>query len=283
MRVGIYLRPEQCDKLRRCLESTATTIEATPPDRLARRIEAGEFDTVFIDPEMCESRHLGALRAALGANRAVTLVIYTAVTPAAMQGLMQLGHLATRLLLRRYDDTPSTLQRALTEAGGMVLARRCLDGLRDRLAGLPDPIWQMVERAYADPRSFRGVADLAHACQRDERSIERWLKRSGLGAPRDILASARLTRAYYYIRCTGLSLAVTAQAAGLRSERVLRRQFRVHMGLPIAEVRTAPETSIVTLAVRIASGRRSHDVAGTSPRAHHRTRHVRAAIGTAGF
>ena len=138
----------------------------------------------------------------------------------------------TRIISIREEDTSLAIARVLESSRG-----RPLRGLMQRslIAAMGGRARAIVMSA-ADVVSTGGVGrDLARALHITPRTLQRWCRRSGLLAPRQLLAWMRLLLAAELLDDPGRSVLGVALACGYSSDAALRNAFRAYLQLsPVA-------------------------------------------------
>jgi hypothetical protein len=85
------------------------------------------------------------------------------------------------------------------------------------------------------------------------RSLDRWMDRLGIAPAKMMVVSARMLRAYYYMRDPGYLLEDVAAKMGYPSSRLLARQMRLATGLmpSVVRERMGPEEFVARMAAQL--------------------------------
>ncbi len=182
------------------------------------------------------------------------IVLYTTLSAAAMQGVIQMARYGIEhVVLARFDDEPRRFLELLEALPGHVLGDRMLRALRDPIAGLPAPISRAIEQLFRSPARFHGAQDLAEASGTTVRGLYRHMGAVGMPSVRALVVSARLVRAYGYLRDPGRSVKEIAARVGYSRPWLLTKQMREYTGFVPSEVRTAlsPDEFVARLTGRV--------------------------------
>ena len=106
------------------------------------------------------------------------------------------------------------------------------------------------------PAAFKGVPDLAAAAHVSRRTIYRECERAELASPREIIAAARVLRAYAFLRESDYSIEDVAEHLRFSSPHHLTKTMRWACGMTTARARDRliPEEFVALLAQRLMPG-----------------------------
>ncbi len=267
MEIATYLPPPLLAHLRLVVRELHTIRQASNWDELCQMTASQPFPVAVVDPRADGTIRIGGVRRLVDQSPAMAVVVYTALTPQTMQAAVELSrHGIQQIVLHRFDDAPDKFLRLLELQPNSVLAELMLDAISQSLSALPTALARAIERLFNRPGQFHGAGDLAAAAGTDVRTLYRQLEREKLATPRVWVMSARLLRAYGYLREAKLSVEEAAQRIGVGQDQ-LRRQMVFMIGATPARVRSriVPEAFVAHLAARLTAppinedGARSED------------------------
>lgn len=242
--------------LTRVLGSGHTLFAPADWAELRAAVQAHSVDLVVADPALgghVQATELAEIRAMFPS---LPIVLYTTLSAAAMQGVIQMAKYGIEhVVLARFDDEPRRFLELLEAVPGHVLGDQMLRALRDPIAGLPAPVSRAIEQLFRSPGRFHGAQDLAEASGITVRGLYRHMAAVGMPSVRALVVSARLVRAFGYLRDPGRSVKEIAARVGYNRPWLLTKQMREYTGFVPSEVRTAlsPEEFIALLTTRIRS------------------------------
>lgn len=186
------------------------------------------INVVVLEPALVSSEAVAPLLASLAGPPQIPLVLYTAISPAAMRGTVEFARAGVRhVVLRGFDDGPRRFRALLEElASGRWESALHAQLVRERIERAPAPLALAVERLFNSPQEFRTVDDLARTAGMHRRNLERGLARTGLGSARLLLASARVERAFALLRQEGHSVEAVARILGAPTTRTFVREVK---------------------------------------------------------
>ena len=190
------------------------------------------------------------------------IVLYTSLSAPAVQGIIQLARYGVEhVVLARFDDDPQRFLELLEAVPGQVLGDRMLRALREPIGKLPVAIGRAIEQLYRSPARFHGARDLAMASGLTPRGLYRHLAAVGMPSVKALVVSARLVRAYGYLRDPGRSIKETAAQVGYHRPWLLTKQMRDYTGFVPSDVRTAlaPEAFVMLLTTRVRTERQDEE------------------------
>jgi AraC-like DNA-binding protein len=214
-------------------------------------------DVLVVDPQFdtpAEARS-DRIREVRDRYRSLPMVVYSVLAAQTLRPLVELGREGVeQLVLYGLDDDPQQLRHMLERQPGIVLSATLLQVLRRPLSRMPAKVGQAVERLIRNPSVFRGVPDLASAAGVPRRSLYRHFERAGVVTPRELVAGARLLRAYAFLREPAYSLDAVASHVRFTDADAMTRTMRWGVGITPgrARDRMGPDEFVARLAARLA-------------------------------
>ncbi len=213
-------------------------------------------DVLVVDPHFgaADAPHTGPIRVIREEFRSLPIVLYAALTEATLAPLVELGRDGMdQLVLYGVDDDPRQLRRVLERQPGVELAEKLVARIQPRLRALPAEVARAVERVIHTPAAFKGVPDLAAAANVSRRTIYRECERAQLSSPRELIAGARVLRAYAFLRDGEAAIEDVADHLRFSSPHHLTKTMRWACGLTTARARDriAPDDFVALLAARL--------------------------------
>ena len=186
--------------------------------------------------------------------RSVPFVVYSVLAAQTLQPLIELGREGMeQLVLYGVDDDPRHLRKVLERQPGVGLAEKLLMRLQPRLKTLPADVARAIERVVHTPAAFKGVPDLAAAANVSRRTIYRECERAQLSSPRELIAGARVLRAYAFLRESDYAIEDVAEHLRFSSPHHLTKTMRWACGMTTARARDrlVPDDFVTLLASRL--------------------------------
>lgn len=212
-------------------------------------------DVLVVDPMVQPDAPSDAAIAALReAHPSVPTVLYSALAPAACARLAEVGRGGVEtLILHDVDDAPAELLRVLERQPGVALSDALLAQLAPRLDAMPERVARAITRVVHTPSAFRDVPDMAAAAGISRRTLYRDCERANLASPRELIAAARVLRAYALLRDGGFAIEDTATALRYSSPHHLAKAMRWACGATTARARAQvpPAAFVARLAARL--------------------------------
>jgi AraC-like DNA-binding protein len=169
------------------------------------------------------------LRSLLRDFPSVTVLAACQLRSGALEAVRSLGEWGvTRMISLGEDDTPLALARVLQSAQGRPLRSLLHRSLPTSLGARARAIVMAAAEVVSAGEIGR---DLARALCITPRTLQRWCRRSGLPAPRQLLAWMRLLLAAELLDDAGRSVLGAALACGYSSDAALRTTFRAYLGV----------------------------------------------------
>jgi AraC-like DNA-binding protein len=214
-------------------------------------------DVLVVDPQFdtpAEARS-DRIREVRDRYRSLPMVVYSVLAAQTLLPLVELGRDGVeQVVLYGLDDDPQQLRHMLERQPGIELSAKLLQILRRPLSRMPARVAQAIERLIRNPSVFRGVPDVASAAGVPRRSLYRHLERAGVVTPRELVAGARLLRAYAFLREPAYSLDSVASHVRFTDADAMTRAMRWGVGITPgrARERIGPEEFVARLAARLA-------------------------------
>ncbi len=186
--------------------------------------------------------------------RSVPFVVYSVLAAQTLQPLIELGREGMEhLVLYGVDDDPRQLRKVLERQPGVGLAAKLLALLAPRLRTLPAEVGRAIERVIHTPAAFHGVPDLAAAANVSRRTIYRECERANLSSPRELIAGARVLRAYAFLRESDYAIEDVADHLRFSSPHHLTKTMHWACGMTTARARDrlTPDDFIALLSERL--------------------------------
>jgi AraC-like DNA-binding protein len=192
----------------------------------------------IVDPYLGNRGHgelSTSLQALLREFPSITVIAVCEVRGGCLDQVRRLGEWGvTRVISIEEEDTPLAIARILESSRGRPLRALLQRSLADTMGGRG----RAIVASAADVVSTGGVGrDLARSLHITPRTLQRWCRRAGLVAPRQLLAWMRLLLAAELLDDPGRSVLGVALACGYSSDAALRNAFRAYLGVSPNAVR----------------------------------------------
>jgi AraC-like DNA-binding protein len=259
--VALLPRP-QLDHLTLVLGTAHTLSASTDWDTLRATVQSRIVDVVVADPAIDGRVHTEDLALIREDYPSLPIVLYTTLSASAMQGVIQLARYGIEhVVLARIDDEPKRFLDLLEGVPGHALGDLMLRALREAIAQLPVTVSRAIEQLYRSPARFPGARELAEASGMTTRALYRHMAAAGMPSVKALVVSARLVRAYGYLRDPGRSVKEIAARVGYSRPWLLTKQMREYTGFVPSEVRTAlaPEGFVSLLTTRVRTEQHDED------------------------
>ena len=254
MLIVALLPPSQLGHLRASVGAYHDVTEAESWEELSSILRERVCDVLIADPNM--SGEVGVSRLVELNKRfpSVPVILYTSVTPAAMQSVTRLSqHGFMQVVLYRYEDSATALLALLSRQRGDVLAENMLAILDVHLARVSVSTANAVRQLFREPHRFHTGSDLALAAQVTLRTVYRQLEQAGLASPRVLVLGARLLRGFAYLRDPGHSVEDVVRKLRFSSRQHFSNRMREMLGetADAARRRIPPQQFVTRLAARL--------------------------------
>lgn len=265
MHVAACVQPQKLARLRGAAGTTHAVHAALDWAHADSIIKRQPVDVLVVDPQFegADIPRTDRIRAAKRRYGALPMVVYSTLSAQTMRSLVELGTEGLgQIVLYGLDDDPRHLRQLLELQPGVLLSEQLIDGIRHRLNYTPSPVAQAVERAIRNPAAYQNVGEIAGAAGVPRRSFYRHLERVGLASPREILAAARVLRAYALLRVPSYSLELAASQLRFSDVDSMAETMKAMAGLTPgrARARVAPDEFIRLLATRLVQGPGDHTI-----------------------
>ena len=187
----------------------------------------------------------------------LSLLIYTALTPETAELLLALGRVGIRrAIFSRFDDSPSSLRKALQSEAEHTVFSKVARSLADVFEVLPDQLRAALESTLSSPMEAPTVTLMAERAQLGRRTCERLFARSGLPSPRTVLIVARLLYAHRLLLDPGHTVDDVATKIGYSQARTMQSHLREVFGLTAGEMRLSltPDDALHIVKARYFNG-----------------------------
>lgn len=255
MIIAACVEPQKLSRLRGAVGEAHRLHVALDWDHADSIIRRQPVDVMVVDPQFAsEEPRTDRIRDLRAQFRSVPMVVYSALAARTLKPLVELGREGLEhLVLYGVDDDPWQLRRVLETQPGIALAEQLIARLRPKLKQLPADVARAIERVIHTPAAFRGVPDLAAAANISRRTIYRECERAHLASPREIIAAARVLRAYAFLRESDYAIEEVAEHLRFSSPHHLTKTMRWACGMTTARARDriAPDEFIGMLMERL--------------------------------
>jgi AraC-like DNA-binding protein len=225
-------------------------------------LRTSDVDLLVVDPSSHDGKWERAVEEVVGAFPALSVIVYTTLSPAAMRHVVRLARVGIQhVVLNRFDDEPRRFLDLIERAPARPLAELMLQELAVPLGALPMVVSRAIEQLFRSPARVRSSQDLAALAGMIPRTLYRHLMPLGL-QPRHLLICARLLRAYTLLREPGVRLKEIALKLGYSDPDYLSEQVREWTGCSPKDLRNAlaPEEFVRSLATHLLRTNVEHTV-----------------------
>jgi len=213
-------------------------------------------DVLVVDPQFSTGGEprTDSIRRVRDRFRALPMIVYSVLAAQTLLSLVQLGREGLeQLILYGLDDDPQHIRDALERQPGIQFSEDLLERLRRPIGRVAPAIGTTIERLIRNPAAFHGVPDIVSAAGVPRRSLYRHLERAGFVSPRELLAGARLLRAYAFLRQPAYSLDLVASHLRFTDAEAMANAMKWGVGITPARARDrmSPEDFVERLAARL--------------------------------
>jgi AraC-like DNA-binding protein len=256
MNVAACVEPQKLARLRGAVGDTHHLHVALDWDHANSIVRRQPVDVFVVDPQFASGgeARTEAIRSLRASYRSVPFVVYSVLAAQTLRPLVELGRDGLeQLVLYGVDDDPRHLRRILERQPGVKLAEQLHERLQPYLRTTPPDVSRAIERVIHTPAAFKGVPDLAAAANVSRRTIYRECERVGLASPREIIAAARVLRAYAFLRESDYAIEDVAAHLRFSSPHHLTKTMRWACGMTTARARdrVPPDDFISMLVERL--------------------------------
>ena len=216
---------------------------------LEELIRTEPVDVVVIDPRDGLVVRIDEVRDLLQRFPSLPLVVYTTLSPAVTQALVQLAANGLQtVVLRGFDDDALRFRALLERLPEYELSDQLLAMLREPLEAAPAVLRRVIVRCVRSPHEFQDVNDLARATGVTRRTFDRWMGMVGISS-KSLVKISRAVRAYHLMRDPGYRLSDIGRKVGYPETRLFARHVRQVTGLVPSSLRRRlePEEFIARL------------------------------------
>jgi len=239
LHVVAYLPRNLLAHLRIVLGDTHSLGAATDAAELHSMLRAGDADLLIVDPAMHDGLLAEAIEEIVARHSSLPVVVYTTLMPASMRQVMRLARLGVQhVVLNRFDDEPRRFLELIERVPAHPVAELMLRELAESLRLMPVVLARAVEQLVRTPSRAKNSQELATMAGMTLRTLYRHLTPLGL-QPRHLIVSARLLRAYIFLRGPGSRLKEVALKLGYADPGQLSAQLRDWTGLAAKEIKHA--------------------------------------------
>ncbi len=239
MLVVAYLPRNLLAHLRNVLGETHLLAAAADPAELHSLLRIGDADLLIVDPAVHDGQRAEAIEEIVARNASLPVVVYTTLAPASMRHVVRLARLGVQhVVLNRFDDEPRRFLELIERVPAHPVAELMLQELAESLRCMPVVLARAVEQLIRSPSRVRNTQDLATMAGMTLRTVYRHLTPVGL-QPRHLIVSARLLRAYVFLRNPGSRLKEIAHKLGYADPGHLSEQLRDWTGVAPKDIRRA--------------------------------------------
>lgn len=255
MIVAACVEPQKLVRLRGAVGESHRLHVALDWEHADSIIRRQPVDVLVVDPHFgsVEPR-TDSIRSLRAQYRSVPFVVYSVLAAQTLKPLIDLGRDGMeQLVLYGVDDDPRQLRRTLERQPGVALAAKLISRLRPKFRSLPADVTRAIERVIHTPAAFKGVPDLAAAANVSRRTIYRECERAALASPRELIAGARVLRAYAFLRESDYAIEDVAEHLRFSSPHHLTKTMRWACGMTTARARDRinPDDFVSLLAERL--------------------------------
>lgn len=245
MHVAACVQPQKLARLRGAAGSAHAVHAALDWAHADAIIKRQPVDVLVVDPQFDGAglSRTDRIRAARHRYRALPMVVYSTLSAQTMRSLVELGTEGLgQIILYGLDDDPRHLRQMLELQPGILLSEQLIGGMQGQLNYTPTAVAAAVERSIRNPAAYANVGAMATAAGVPRRSFYRHMERAGLASPREVLAGARVLRAYALLRVPGNSLDAVAGQLGFSDVDGMAETMKALVGITPgrARVRVAP-------------------------------------------
>ncbi len=259
MTIVAFLSPVLLTRLRAAVGTHHVVLAVRSLAELERALHRHAVDLTMLEPGVVGTVRVAPLLGVLARHPSLAVAIYTGVTPEVVKAAIEYGANGVRhIFLAGQDDFPVTFRSALEAIPADRLTGQALAALRPMVELLPAELARAVERLFREPNTVRDVRDLARWARMPRRSLDRALERAGFAAAYQLVRSARVVRAYLYLRDPGYLIEDVATKLGYPSAVQFTRDVRAMTGLAPSVLRSAlePAAFVEQLVARLYRRRR---------------------------
>lgn len=254
MDVAAFLPRPLVPQLKIALGSEHSLATASNWAELHAIVQQRMIDVIVVDPCATGAAEIEPIELLRRHYPSLPVVLYTSLAPSAFGAMVRLAKSGIEhVVLSRFDDEPKRFLELLESIPAHELGDRMLEELAGPLACLPVVVVRGIDQLFRSPARFTSAGDLAAAAGMNLRTLYRNLEPAGFYSARALVVSARLLRAYAYLRDPGRSIKDVAAKTGYTSPWQLSQHMREMTGQTAEQVRrdTPPEELIACLVQQV--------------------------------
>ncbi len=254
MNVLACLPPEALGRLRTAVGEAHRVHVALHWDHASSIIQRHPVDVVVVDLTCHTENELAPLTKLRSEYPSLPVVLHSTLDAESVAAVAAAGRDGIEsLVVANVDDDPASFRATLERQPGVQLAAALEAALAPQLRLLPEDVARAVQRVIHTPAAFKGVPDLAAAANVSRRTIYRECERAGLASPRELIAAARVLRAYALLRECDHAIEDVAEALRFSSPHHLTKTMRWACGLTTARARdrVSPTDFVALLTARL--------------------------------
>ena len=257
MHVAAALQPAKLARLEGAAGSQHRVLAALDWAHADAIIRRQPVDVLIVDPQFCGGSEGGTdrIRDVHARYRSLPMIVYSVLAAQTLRSLVELGRVGlAQLVLFGLDDDPNHLRHVLERQPGILLSEQLLSRLQRPLSSTPSSVGSSVERLIRNPAAVQDVSDLAVAAGVPRRTLYRHFHRAGLATPRELLAGAKLLRAYAFLREPSYTLQAVAAHVRFTDIHAMSKTMKWSVGMTPGRVRhrMGPEEFLDRLVSRLA-------------------------------
>jgi AraC-like DNA-binding protein len=236
--VAAFLPRPLLPQLKIALGSEHTLVSVSGWAELRTAVQQHMIDVVVADPCATGAVEVEPLELMRRQYPSLPIVLYTSLAPSAFAATVRLAKSGIEhVVLSRFDDEPRRFLELLESIPAHELGERMLRELAEPLSCLPVVVVRGIDQLFRAPARFTSAGDLAAAAGMNVRTLYRNLEPAGFYSARALVVSARLVRAYAYLRDPGRSIKDVAAKTGYTSPWQLSQHMREMTGRTAEQVR----------------------------------------------
>lgn len=207
-------------------------------EELEERVRRRVVDVAVLDPEADGTMRTEQILSLLTMYPSQPVILYLVLSPSGLRAVVQLAKQGvTQVVLHRFDDDVARFRAMLARQQGSGVADLMLGELAGAMSSLAPQLARAVRMLFQQPHRFWNAQDLAIAAGMPRRTMYRELDAAGFSSPRLLVQSARLLRAFAYLREPGHRVVDVAEKLGYPSTRALLGHARELIGVTPSELR----------------------------------------------
>ncbi len=260
MDVAAFLPRPLLPQLKIALGSEHALVSVASWPELHATVQQHMIDVVVADPCATGAVEVEMLELIRRQFPSLPVVLYTSLAANAFSATVRLARSGIEhVVLSRFDDEPRRFLELLEGIPAHELGERMLRELAEPLSCLPVVVVRGIDQLFRSPARFTSAGDLAAAAGMNLRTLYRNLEPAGFYSARALVVSARLVRAYAYLRDPGRSIKDVAAKTGYTTPWQLSQHMREMTGRTAEQVRRemTPDELIARMVDQVRQRRQS--------------------------